>query len=716
MATLNIGGTRVKVDDAFLTMSPEQQKAAVEEIAKSLPDAAQREVRPATHPEFDPANVPGGVPGYDPGTGLVDRKAAAAARPVSGVTSAVRGAADTASFGFGDEMAAAGISGIEKLRGNDTSYGDVLSDIRGMQQGGREQNPKSYMTGQIVGALLQGLATRGAGFMPNATSLGGKVAGGMLTGGTAGALYGFGSGEDTASNRIIDALISGGTGAAVGGAIPLLAEGAKAGYRAIIDHWVNKPVAKQAGASLPALRTIGEVVDADGTLGPMGQANMARAGHDAMLADAGPTARQALDTSIQRTGPGAVLARERIDDRVARGSQAMVDALDTTLGKPQGVETARAAIRSNSAAARSSAYDDAYKTAIDYADPRGQALENMVRGRVPSSVIERANALMRLNGDQSRQILAKIADDGTVAFETMPDVRQLDYITRALNDLAKSGDGQGAMGGQTALGSAYQNLSREMRDTLRDLVPEYGNALETAADPIRRSQAVQFGAELLNPTTTPEQVAEFTKGMTQAERSALAQGLRSQVANAMGNVTRTISDDDVGARAAMKVIKDLSSSGMREKLALAIGEDQADKLLAEADRIATTFNLRADLTANSKTYARQAMERRISDAAAPGAIDRAISGEPLKATQRALQAITGNTPEAIRRREDVMYREVADLLTRPQAQAQGIFNAIGKVKANDARADAVTDQIIKALTGQKLTYPATVAIDQQRRR
>jgi hypothetical protein len=41
MATLNIGGTRVKVDDSFLTMTPEQQNAAVEEISKSLPAASQ---------------------------------------------------------------------------------------------------------------------------------------------------------------------------------------------------------------------------------------------------------------------------------------------------------------------------------------------------------------------------------------------------------------------------------------------------------------------------------------------------------------------------------------------------------------------------------------------------------------------------------------------------------------------------------------------------
>ncbi|MGN8022993.1 hypothetical protein ACTJJ7_20000 [Phyllobacterium sp. 22229] len=43
MATLNISGQRIKVDDAFLTMSPDQQSAAVEEIARSLPQQATPE-------------------------------------------------------------------------------------------------------------------------------------------------------------------------------------------------------------------------------------------------------------------------------------------------------------------------------------------------------------------------------------------------------------------------------------------------------------------------------------------------------------------------------------------------------------------------------------------------------------------------------------------------------------------------------------------------
>src|SRR5690606_4306882 len=139
------------------------------------------------------------------------------------------------------------------------------------------------------------------------------------------------------------------------------------------------------------------------------------------------------------------------------------------------------------------------------------------------------------------------------------------YITRALNDLAEAGEGSGALGGQNALGRAYQNLSREIRDTLRDLVPEYGTALETSADPIRRSKAVELGSRLLSRGMTRDQVSEAVRGMTGPERQALAQGVRSQIDDAMANVTRSVQDGDMPAREAIKALRDLSSRANREK-------------------------------------------------------------------------------------------------------------------------------------------------------
>jgi len=656
-------------------------------------------VDPATNqPPGVPAFVPPGVEGYDPQTGEVT--------PEFGKTrSAAYGAADTTTFGFGDEMASylgSAISGKPREQ--------VLAEMRGLQDQAQKQNPKSYLAGQIAGGVAQGVASAPASLSARAAGMAllPRVAAGMGDGAVMGALYGAGSGTD-AESRAWEAGKGGAFGLAAGAAFPLISTGAGKVYEAARNALSAGPVAHRAGTTPEALRVLGGVLDADGSLGPSGQANMARAGQEAMLVDAGPTARRALDTAIQRSGPGAVVARDAVQGRVARDSGALTQALDDALGKPQGITATRDAIREGSAAGRGSAYREAYKQAIDYADPRGRAIEGMVKSRVPQSAINHANALMRADGHQSQQILARVADDGTVAFERLPDVRQLDYITRALNDLADAGEGAGALGGQTSLGRAYQNLSREIRDNLRDLVPEYGKALETAADPIRRSKAVELGGKLLSPSMTRDEAFRFVAGMTKAERQALAQGVRSRIDDAMANVTRTVQDGDVPAREAIKALKDLSSRANQQKLSLAIGSDQSKKLFKEIDRITASFELRAAVADNSATYARQAMERRVGDFAAPDTMLRtAKRGEPLQATKRAIQSLTGETAAAVKGREDALYGELARLLTMQGGPGQNVYNAIGNLGRTDQATQLMMDRISRGLSGPHLSYPSAM--------
>lgn len=669
---------------------------AMAALKKAIGADTSATVDPATNqPQGVPAFVPPGVEGYNPQSGEVT--------PQIGMgRSAAYGAADTATLGFGDEAASyvgSALTGVPRDQ--------VLSEMRGTQAQAQEQNPGSYLAGQLAGGVAQGVSaaplTASAKFA--GSTLLPRVAAGMADGAVLGGAYGAGSGTD-AGSRLTQGGVGLATGAVAGGAFPLLGAGSSKIYETAKNLLAAGPIGRQAGASPQSLRLLGNVLDADGSLGPTGQTNMARAGSDAMLADAGPNARSVLDTAIQRGGPGAIDARQAITGRTDRASRSVADALNANLGQPEGVTAARTAIRQGSSASRSSAYDDAYKAAIDYADPKGQAIENIVKTRVPQSAINEANALMRAEGNQSKQILAHVADDGSVTFEKLPDVRQLDYITRGLNEVADQADGAGKLGGTTAKGRAYSNLSQELRGHLKDLVPEYGKALETAADPIRRSKAVELGSKLLSPSMTRDQVDEAVRGMTGPEKDALAQGVRSRLDDAMANVTRTVQDGSTDAREAIKAIKDLSSRANREKLTAAIGKPKADALFDELDRAAMSFDLRASVAENSKTYARQATERRIGDMTQPGAVGKAAQGEPLKATKSIIQALTGMTPDKIRGKEDAIYSEIARLLTRQGGAGQGVYDAIGQLSQTDQATKLMSDRIARALLGPKLSYPA----------
>jgi hypothetical protein len=167
-----------------------------------------------------------------------------------------------------------------------------------------------------------------------------------------------------------------------------------------------------------------------------------------------------------------------------------------------------------------------------------------------------------------------------------------------------------------------------------------------------------------------------------------------------------VQDGDTDAREAVKAIKDLSSRANREKLTTAIGKQKAEALFDEIDRAAMSFDLRASVTENSKTYARQATDRRIGELTGPGAIGKAAQGEPLQATKRIVQTLTGMTPEKIRGKEDEVYSEIARLLTRGGGAGQSVYSAIGKLGQTDQATALTRDRIARALLGTKFSYPA----------
>lgn len=632
------------------------------------------------------------------------------------------GIADTATFGLADEIGA----GARWLGGKvlpwqtNVSYDEALEEVRGKDKAVAEANPASYLAGQITGGVgtgvnlaKQGITLTGR-LAPNA-SLMARVSAGAAEGAAAGGAYGLGSGEGLA-DRLTQGGVNAAIGGVVGGAVPLAVQGVSSAYRGIADRIAANKAASRAGVSPEVARMLAETLEADGSLSAQGRANMARAGSEAMLADAGPNARSVLDASIQRGGQGTVLARGRIDERVGRGTRDLAKVLDGTLGQPKGITATRTGIREGSAAARQAAYDAAYAQPINYADPKAMQIEELVKGRVPGSAIRRANELMRAEGLQSQQILARVADDGAVTFERLPDVRQLDYITRALNDVAAEADGAGKLGGQTALGRAYENLSRSIRGNLRELVPEYAVALDTAADPIQRAKAVELGSRILSPSMRRDEVASAVRGMSAAEKEALAQGIRSQIDDAVANVSRTVQDGNTTAREAVKAIKDLSSRANREKLTMAIGEQRAGRLFDEIDRIATSFDLRASVADNSKTFARQAVSGRIDDITSAGPVGTLAEGKPINAVQKIAQLLTGQTPERVTARQNQIYSQIADYLTRPADQSIPAFQAMqnygNQTLANQVRAREIARLLAQGRHG---VYPLSGLLGEELR-
>lgn len=608
----------------------------------------------------------------------LDRKVSGALRSVREPLQAFNsGFTDAYTLGFQDE-----IEGVADAAMTGRSYEDSVGDARQRERDRSAQNPILAGAGTVAGAVTSPasqLLLGGRGL----ASVAGR---GALAGGISGGVYGFGEGEGL-DNRLLQGAKGAGAGAVIGGAAPVAFAGVARGYsgarNALAERATGRQIAQQTGVSPRAGRLAADVVGMDD---PNRMRN-ALARPDAMLADAGPSTQGALDAAIQAPGEGARTALGRIDARATQAGGRLSSELDRALpgSQPQGrqfSDTARMQgdIRASTAAERSDLYSRAYAQPIDYSGPQGGRLMDEITPRLPSSAVEYANKLMRLRGEQSPQIMARIADDGSVSFTNPPDVRQWDYIKQALDGLAESGDGAGAMGGQTRMGSGYQGLARDIRRNLGEAVPEYDQAVTRAGDIIGEVRAIKTGETLLSARTTRAEAEATLEGMAPEQLSAVKRGLRQSIDDRLAQVRAVATDPNVDAREVSRAYGELSSRAARDKMRLLLGNDWPAVETA-LDDAGQALGLRARVATNSRTFGRQQFGEMLDDSTSPGALRK---GEVLGTARGAWQRITGASPDRVARQRGQIRNELADLLTRPNALS--VLDVIEQARTQNALA------------------------------
>lgn len=147
---------------------------------------------------------------------------------------ALMGAADSTTFGWGDELASvlgSTLTGVPRKQ--------VLSEMRGDASKAQSQNPGSYLAGQIGGGVAQGLATGGAGFGLSAARSGGTLGrvalGSALDGMLYGGAYGSGSADGDLQDRVEGGAIGAGAGGLIGGAAPYIVSGISAAAKPVLS-------------------------------------------------------------------------------------------------------------------------------------------------------------------------------------------------------------------------------------------------------------------------------------------------------------------------------------------------------------------------------------------------------------------------------------------------------------------------------------------------
>jgi len=395
-----------------------------------------------------------------------------------------------------------------------------------------------------------------------------------------------------------------------------------------------------------------------------------RIGEPGMIADISPGTGAVLDAMMAGSPAAMNAGREAVEGRVTKSMRNLGETFDRELGQPLDPEDIKIGIAQETAAERDALYKNAFDQPIDYASQGGQKLETLferVRRSAPEA-INAANQMMSAQGWQNRQIKVVLDADGNVTgVENPPDVLQLDYITRELNDKAESF----ARSGEKGKANVFGSLSREIRDLLKDQAPAYGEALRAGQDKIRRQEAIDLGFDLIDKQMSRGEIARQVKKLNPTQRQELARGLRSRIDEEMSNIAQLASDPNVDALELRNVIKKMSSDAVSTKLTTALGPQKAKVIVDQIEDGLAAMRLRAAVSMNSKTAQRQAVigeVENIISGGSGGILQSLKRVEPGQTSKLVLRAITGATEEAEAVRRAGLFEEMTQVLTQIRGQ------------------------------------------------
>ena len=221
MATLTVNGRRVTVDDSFLSLTPEQQDATVDEIAATMNAAPPpASIQPPTEGAAGEFARSASAMTQNPAKAQYDALPAWQ-KPIVAASDIGSLVANGATFGFMDEAAAAA-----RYPFTDKTYAEELADQERQTNAAHRRAGGAGTVAELAGGLKTALAMPSAGSSALEAGHGLKLAvpGFVADGAVMGALTGAGQ-SGTLDERIDNTINGGLIGGAVGLATPLVVSG-----------------------------------------------------------------------------------------------------------------------------------------------------------------------------------------------------------------------------------------------------------------------------------------------------------------------------------------------------------------------------------------------------------------------------------------------------------------------------------------------------------
>ena len=411
-------------------------------------------------------------------------------------------------LGAGDEAEAFARS---KLYG--TNYDEELARVRGELSIAKAERPTSMTAAEVVGSFAPAVGitalTGGAAAPAMATTLPARIGlmagqgalGGVIQGGVEGYLKGEGSAADRLDKAAEGALMGGGVGAAVGGALPL----AGAAFRAV----------SRTPEQMAAARLQGVMKEANTTpeaLLAQYQQQQARGVKPEVLAEMlPPTSPVVRETERLATAPGSRGMAEGLEQRALSQGQRVEQGFQQAIGQQKNLFSALDDLK----AVREQQARPLYKAA-DPLSARTETMDDLLK-RVPKSVfgeIEQAAGI----GQMAPKAIVEIGDNGAQVVRNYT-YAEVDAIQRALDDAASAA----YRGGKGNLGNKLAGLRDDIVNAAEAGSQEYKAARQIWAGSQSAERAMDQGRNFL------KQRAELTTRaidkMSQADKEAYLVGV-----------------------------------------------------------------------------------------------------------------------------------------------------------------------------------------------
>lgn len=631
-----------------------------------------------------------------------------------------------------DEISSAGKAATDWIFGDKEyrkNYDKYLAEERDRVDQARANQGLTGVAAEMIGAVptaLVGLPARGALLARHAipNSLLSRVAVPAAEGAGFGAAYGFNTGEGGAVDRLKNAPIPAAAGMLGGVAVPVATSvGGKIGS-AVQKHRTLKNTGIKNRDMIEPLYDILEVDTKHQTQSP---AEMFKGDPSSgMAADMGPAARTVLKKSMESMDDNIVSAsrdenvrkltsisglnKNQIEGAIAKrtqdASENIRNQLDDTLGETIGMQEARQRMTGTSTPkerlrnpSMEKDLQDMYETAYSARLPKPDDFAG-VYGRIPDNVVKDAARKMKMEGiddehiqemlrgfeyyrkggkvDGSQEIhggrrIVNSDDPAEAIIFRDPEVRFLDYIGRSLNDMAEKEKGSLGYGSQTntQMGNLYGRLASDLREVMKEQLPEYRDVLAGAKASMGAKDALNLGFDSMN-LGRKAQYRDFESAFNQlsdADRELVKQGMAEAIFDRMGGVkenftpipsqTGYVSRVAVGDEPGQELIKMLSSDDAKAKLKLVLGDEAYDTLDKSLKEAAAAFELEATSTHNIRKEMSDvfSQEDKVSDMALMGM----GLGPEMVALQRVLTNTFGFRDKARSKR---MYGDMANYLTQ----------------------------------------------------